>query len=354
MKRTIALVVSTALVASLLVLAVSTGLASPAAADTLHLVVDRTDDVLAASACTAAPNDCSLRGAVVSSDADGNAEIETITVPAGTYALTLVGTDIAGGSLDVAYSVNFEGSGSGSTIIDAGGVDRAFTFFRGIGPATDRIVSLSGMTLRHGSTCGSAYAASGTGGNRQGGAVFVNGIATFDDLVVEDSTACDKTGGGIGLLGGSLALSSSVVRRNIADNGGGLFSSGSLTVTDSTIDSNTGTGGGGGLSVAGAVTIDGSTISNNIAKARGGGIIAGDDTTSACCAATITLTNSTVTGNVAQDWVSGTPQYFPGVGAGIYVKRSSVTLLHTTITDNTSETQPVGPTTGIGAGIATG
>src|SRR5215467_9124807 len=32
--------------------------------------VDRTDDTAAATACTVAPNDCSLRGAIIASNAD--------------------------------------------------------------------------------------------------------------------------------------------------------------------------------------------------------------------------------------------------------------------------------------------
>ena len=34
------------------------------------LTVDRADDAVAATACTAAPNDCSLRGAIIAANAD--------------------------------------------------------------------------------------------------------------------------------------------------------------------------------------------------------------------------------------------------------------------------------------------
>src|ERR1700761_3247354 len=54
------------------------------------LTVDRTDDTAAATACTAAPNDCSLRGAIINANADVSAMPVTINLqPATTYNLTL-------------------------------------------------------------------------------------------------------------------------------------------------------------------------------------------------------------------------------------------------------------------------
>src|SRR5215204_4254499 len=50
--------------------------------------VDRTDDVASASACTAAANDCSLRGAVAFANLNPGT---TINVPAGTYQLNIPG-----------------------------------------------------------------------------------------------------------------------------------------------------------------------------------------------------------------------------------------------------------------------
>jgi len=52
------------------------------------ITVDRTDDTAAASACTAAVNDCSLRGAVSFANANPGT---TIVVPAGTYNLAIAG-----------------------------------------------------------------------------------------------------------------------------------------------------------------------------------------------------------------------------------------------------------------------
>ena len=53
--------------------------------------VDRTDDEPTATACTAAANDCSLRGAILAANAlaaSASPEASTIALPEGTYALT--------------------------------------------------------------------------------------------------------------------------------------------------------------------------------------------------------------------------------------------------------------------------
>src|ERR1043165_1148559 len=57
---------------------------------TTTLNVDRTDDIAAASACTGAANDCSLRGAIVKANADLTANSFVINLQASTpYTLAL-------------------------------------------------------------------------------------------------------------------------------------------------------------------------------------------------------------------------------------------------------------------------
>jgi hypothetical protein len=136
---------------------------------------------------------------------------------------------------------------------------------------------------------------------------------------------------------------------------GGIQSDFSLSMTDSTVSGNLAAQSpGGGLRLAGVATILGSTISGNVATIRGGGITTGDDTTSACCAATVDIINSTISGNVVHWWNSGTPQYFPGVAGGIHVGRSRFTLRHTTVTANVAETNPYYGAVGRAGGISTG
>src|SRR5262245_17599632 len=86
------------------------------------ITVDRTDDTAAASACTAAANDCSLRGAVAFANLNPGT---TISVPAGTYQLNIPGGATEGfsgnnsiGDLDItANNTTITGAGAATTII---------------------------------------------------------------------------------------------------------------------------------------------------------------------------------------------------------------------------------------------
>src|ERR1051325_5899701 len=86
------------------------------------ITVDRTDDAVAASACTAAANDCSLRGAVSFANLNPGT---TISIPAGTYQLNIPGGVTEGfsgnnsiGDLDVtANNTIITGAGAATTII---------------------------------------------------------------------------------------------------------------------------------------------------------------------------------------------------------------------------------------------
>jgi|GEM_PF-6472539 len=335
-----------------------TGAAAPSTAIAAGpiLTVDRTDDVAAASGCTDTPDDCSLRGATINANADGNAEIETIVVPAGTYVLSAPGAEQLGGSLDVNYSARLVGAGSATTIIDANSFDRAFVLYRTAGPMSERVIELSGMTVRNGDPCVRGH--DGTGGHTAGGGIFSGAITTLSDMVIENNQpGCPQRGGGIwsGGVGASLSISNSVIRGNIGPSGGGgLVSSGTTSIVDSTIDGNVSHWHGGGVVLAGDATISGSTISNNTGVGLGGGIFAGDDTTDACCAATIRIVNSTLSGNVALHHNSGTPQYFPGTGGAIGIKRSALVIEDSTITRNLAAPNPVYFAEGVAGAISMG
>jgi CSLREA domain-containing protein len=76
--------------------------------------------------------------------------------------------------------------------------------------------------------------------------------------------------------------------------GGGLFNAGTLTLTNSTVSGNTATNHGGGINNAGILTLTNSTVSENIAGHDAGGIYNAST-------GTMLLTNSTVSGNIAGD-----------------------------------------------------
>jgi len=102
--------------------------------------------------------------------------------------------------------------------------------------------------------------------------------------------------------------------------GGGILNSGTLTLTNSTVSGNAiggyGFGNGGGIENFGLATLTNSTVSGNTAG-YGGGI---DNS------ATLTLTNSTVSGNTANN-----------LGGGIE-NSATMTLNNSTLSGNTSGT----------------
>jgi len=69
----------------------------------------------------------SLRACIIW--ANGNPGADTITVPSGTYTLTIAGTGedaAASGDLDITDDIIINGNTVSSTIIDANAIDRVF------------------------------------------------------------------------------------------------------------------------------------------------------------------------------------------------------------------------------------
>ena len=135
-------------------------------------------------------------------------------------------------------------------------------------------------------------------------------------------------GGGMFIESGSPQIVNVIFTANISDSGGnGLYNrSGSPRLKDCTFrDNKYGTFGGGVLN-EGMMTIDSSTIYANDASSLEGGFGGGIANTG-----TMTITNSTISRNSA----SGFEQKW---GGGLFNDRGAVlTLIHTTITDNTSD-----------------
>src|SRR5947207_834427 len=120
-----------AIVMALLLLAVL-----PAAALSKTFAVETTDDGVDPQPddqCLVPPHDvCTLRAAIDSANATAGDDI--ITLPAGTFKLTLTGAGEnanATGDLDVTESVTIQGAGQGQTFIDGNGTDRIFDVLGG-------------------------------------------------------------------------------------------------------------------------------------------------------------------------------------------------------------------------------
>jgi hypothetical protein len=221
----------------------------------VSITVDRTDDAPAASSCTAAASDCSLRGAVALANSTPGT---TIIVPAGTYQLTIsgAGEGFSGnnsvGDLDVAQNnTSIVGAGAASTIIQqaSGANDRVIE----VNPNLDAAFnfSISGVTIKGGKT-------------PDGGGAIISGSfnnsTTVTNCVFDGNQAINPSspGGAIwNIGGGNLTVSGSTFVNNSAthSSGGAItmdnFGSGNLTVTASSFTNNsTGANGGGGGAIA--------------------------------------------------------------------------------------------------------
>jgi hypothetical protein len=258
------------------------------------ITVDRSDDTFAASACTAAANDCSLRGAVAFANANPGT---TINVPAGTYNLTIPGGFAEGfngddsiGDLDItATNTAIIGAGAASTVIHqtvAG--DRVIEVNPFLDPGF--VTSISNVTISGGRET------TGVGG---GGIISgaIGNTLTLTNCIISGNSATGVGtlgGGGVSHAGGNLSISGcSFTGNSTSASGGGLGysagdpfgrtpSPGTLTISGSTFTSNTASSsaaGGGAADLfdfnqsTGIYQIDSSSFANNTATNGSGGAI---------------------------------------------------------------------------------
>lgn len=318
-----------------LVLALTIGIADVAVARVFH--------------CASGDVDC-LIGSI--QRANERAGSDRIILEAGTYALTIVNNTVdtgprflligGNGLPSITSRVRIEGAGATETIIDAGaGSLRAFHI------ATTGKVTLHGLTVQ-----GGAAEAGGAIFNRGtlilsetvlrdnvaefgagGGAIYNAGTLAIFDSHVSDNGAFQANNGGIA-SSGSLTIVRSTIDHNMAEASGGIGASGITTIIDSTINDNRAfLGRAGGLAVSGVTRITNTTIASNSALAfSGGGLLA---------AGSVLLTNVTIADN------SVGPLSLPA-GGGIGVSEGAAVLLQNTIVARNTTvplggTPPVGP-----------
>ncbi len=303
-------------------------------------IVDRLDDANV-STCSAAANDCTLRGAInAANTAAGN---DTVTFGAAVTGIL----QLTGVLPDLSSNIDFQGPGATVLTVRGEGAADPYRIF-GIG--NNFIVTISGLTLANGRginvgggailnnhsvltlrNCvlngnagddgGAIYSAASTGsgslsvigctfnnntGAFNAGAIYNDGFDGNAPLTVTNCTfAGNSTGGNGGAIysnggGGGAAqviITGSTFTQNTANNGGGIVNSGgattTLTVSNSTFNSNTATSGsGGGILNGGTVNLSSSTLSGNSASGFGGGIFSDAN-------ATLNVSNSIVAGNTA-------------------------------------------------------
>ena len=276
------------------------------------ITVDRTDDTAAAAACTGAANDCSLRGAVEFANLNPGT---TISVPAGTYQLTIagLGEGFSGnnsiGDLDVrANNTTITGAGAATTIIQQTQPnDRVLEVNPDL--LADFNFAISAVSL----SGGQETTAVGGGGIVSGS---INNTMSVTNCVISGNSAT-----GVGTFGG----------------GGILHTGGSLTITGTTFSNNSSATSGGGLSYTagdpllrtpsnGNLSISGSTFSGNTASstaAGGGGADLFDFNSSI---GSYAISSSTFSSNSASN----------GNGGAIIVESGPLTLTTTSLVTNTA------------------
>ncbi|HKG46057.1 MAG TPA: immunoglobulin domain-containing protein, partial [Pyrinomonadaceae bacterium] len=274
--------------------------------------VDRTDDAAAASACTAAPNDCSLRGAVAFANLNPGT---TINVPAGTYQLNIPGAgegftgNNAIGDLDIrGNNTIVAGAGAATTIIQQT-------------TANDRVIEVNPDLLS-----GFDFAISGvtiTGGKETtgvGGGGIISG-SIDNTMSVTNCVISANSASGNGTPGG----------------GGILHTGGSLTITGTTFSGNSTSASGGGLGYSagdplirtpsiGTLSVSGSTFSGNSAGSIAAGGGAADLFNFNSGSGTYNINSSTFSGNTAPN----------GNGGAIVVESGPLTLTTSSLSGNSA------------------
>ncbi|MGB0386879.1 MAG: choice-of-anchor Q domain-containing protein [Ardenticatenaceae bacterium] len=283
---------------------------SASASFTVNSSADGTDANPGDGVCATTDGVCTLRAAIQESNA--LAGDDTITLPAGTYLLTMGGVledKGAFGDLDITGNLILTGEEAESTIIDGNALDRVLH-------VADRsaVVEMSGITIRNGNTPFS-------GG---GGGIRNQGTLTLNDSIVTSNTS-EENGGGINNQGALTVGNSSISHNRSDDDGGGLYNSGMLTLNDTMIHDNDRRG----------IHNEGSLLANNstIIQNEGRGIYNSWSMILSGCTihdnpnsgihneGTLELTNSTVSNNSGSE------------GGGIS-NRGRLTLNNSTISDN--------------------
>ena len=197
-----------------------------------------------------------LRAALMEANARPGDDI--ITLPAGTYTLSIPGTGedaAATGDLDVTDNLTIVGAGAGTTIIDAAGLDAVLHLL-------DVTLSVEGVTVRNGAAANTAWDHNAYGG----GILNWEGTLTIVNSIISGNSA--NSGGGIYNRGTLTIANSTIFRNSTSSHGGGVFnSSGTTNVSNTIIAGNSATA--SGPDVAGDFVTEGNNLIGNSDDANG-------------------------------------------------------------------------------------
>jgi hypothetical protein len=201
----------------------------------------------------------SLRSAIMAADSKGGTN--SITLPAGTFKLTIAGADedkSATGDLDISDNLTIKGNGSANTIIDGNNLDRVIEVLSGN-------VTISNLTIQHGRT-----------GDRGGGGILhAAGTLTLSSVVIANNVSqganpTQVPAGAAGQAGGFGGDGDEGGGGGIFNDGGSLIITNSTIVSNQAIGGNGGAGGNGGF-MAGASGFNGRTGQAGVGGSGGSG-----------------------------------------------------------------------------------
>jgi Carboxypeptidase regulatory-like domain len=332
--------------------------------------------------CATAGAVCTLRAAITEANALAGADI--ITLPAGTYTITLAEASDnanANGDFDINTDITINGAGSATTIVQANAapgvaVGRVF-HIRFVAPGTTAVIN--DLTIQNGryTTAAGTFGAGvrvdvgaanatfnrvvitnnqdGTSGGGLAVSGAVGSTTTLNSCTVSSNTAggtlaASSIGAGIMLnSAATVNLNNSTVTGNTASNtsttvsatGGGISSIGTLSITDSSVTTNSSTSSGfnaftGGVHVtAGTTTILRSTIADNVASVTAGtgaAIIGGVYNQNA----TVNITDSSVIGNSTVNVVTPATAFHAGVRTLAGTVAATTNITNSTIRGNSA------------------
>ena len=228
--------------------------------------------------------------ATIQAAVDASADGDTIRVRKGAYVENVVITN---------KSVTLQGAGALATVVDGGGVGRAFTISGTFGVTR---VKLSDLTITGGQTpdlgggisCGSAEltvtdaaivhnATQGLGGGLYTNCAKTTLVRTLVTENRSDGPGNFDGGGGIAAISGvtsKLANSTVAVNHAVTDGGGILGREASIAVENGSIAANRAGRFGGGVSIDGDLVLSASTVVDDVAGQDGGGLYGIDATIS--------------------------------------------------------------------------
>ncbi|HZW52339.1 MAG TPA: right-handed parallel beta-helix repeat-containing protein [Rudaea sp.] len=252
----------------------------------------------------------SLRDAIAQANANPGAD--TIT-----FASNVTGTiTLTSGSLYIYDGVSIQGPGASVLTIDGGAsVTR---------PAAPSRITDSVIVINDG------------GRPQRPASALAATPVTISGLTITGGYSND--GGGIDAYNADLQVNDCIVTGNYASHaGGGIYIGGyysTLTVSRSTISNNFAYYEGGGVATmeyGATITLQQSSLTGNQAK-YGGGVYVHSDNGHA-----LTITGSTISGNSVRSYsyyYGGNNRSYGGLGAGVFVEHTPLTISNSTIANN--------------------